>query len=72
MAILNANNLASLTALEESLIAIVGGEISTPHCIDWNFISSQIERIEQAKNDWRNDQFEKVVGYEEEFIPSPK
>jgi redox-sensitive bicupin YhaK (pirin superfamily) len=37
----------------------------------WNFVSSSIERIEQAKRDWKEDRFPKVPG-EREFIPLPK
>lgn len=35
------------------------------------FISSSIERIEQAKRDWKEGRFPKVPG-EREFIPLPK
>ena len=37
MAILNANNLILFTALEESRIVIIGGDIMSPRFIDWNF-----------------------------------
>jgi redox-sensitive bicupin YhaK (pirin superfamily) len=37
----------------------------------WNFVSSSKERIEQAKDDWRNKRFDAVPG-ETEFIPLPK
>jgi hypothetical protein len=36
----------------------------------WNFVSSSKARIEQAKNDWRQGDFEPVPG-ETEFIPLP-
>lgn len=36
----------------------------------WNFVSSSRERIEQAKDDWRNGRFAKVPG-DDEFIPLP-
>lgn len=72
MAILNTHHLVSLTALEETRIAIIGGDTVTPRFIDWNFVSSRKERIEQAKHDWKNNHFKKVVGDEEEFIPLPK
>ena len=39
--------------------------------IEWNFISSRKERIEQAKQDWQAGRFAKVVGDEDEFIPYP-
>lgn len=37
----------------------------------WNFVASSKERIEQAKDDWREGRFPKVPGDEEEFIPLP-
>jgi redox-sensitive bicupin YhaK (pirin superfamily) len=37
----------------------------------WNFVSSSLERIEQAKADWVGQRFSKVAGDEEEFIPLP-
>ena len=41
-------NVASLTTLEESRVSIIGGEAMPPHFIDWNFVSSRKERIEQV------------------------
>jgi hypothetical protein len=35
-------------------------------------VSSRKERIEQAKKDWQDGKFPKVVGDEVEFIPLPK
>ena len=49
----------------------IGGENVGPRFIDWNFISSRKERIEQAKQDWQAGRFAKVVGDEDEFIPYP-
>lgn len=37
----------------------------------WNFVSSSPERIEQAKDDWRQGRFGTVPG-EDEFIPLPE
>ena len=36
----------------------------------WNFVSSSMERIEQAKDDWRMGRFAPVPE-ETEFIPLP-
>ena len=36
----------------------------------WNFVSSSRERIEKAKDDWREGRFGKVPG-DDEFIPLP-
>jgi redox-sensitive bicupin YhaK (pirin superfamily) len=52
-------------------LMLVGGEpLAEPRHIYWNFVSSSADRIEQAKEDWRQDRFEHVPG-ETEFIPLP-
>lgn len=61
-----------LTATQDARIAIVGGENLGKRYMEWNFVSSRRERIEQAKNDWKAQAFPKVVGDEEEFIPMPE
>lgn len=58
-------------ATRESRIGIVGGEAMPPRFIEWNFVSSRKERIEQAKADWKAQRFPKVPGDETEFIPLP-
>jgi redox-sensitive bicupin YhaK (pirin superfamily) len=52
---------------------LVGGakHEGTRH-IDWNFVSSSKERIERAKDDWRNRRFPSIPGDDEEFIPLPE
>ena len=59
-------------ATAPSRIAIIGGENVGKRFIDWNFVSSCRERIEQAKNDWVNRRFPTVPGDEIEFIPLPQ
>lgn len=49
-----------------------GAPMEGPRYIWWNFISSRLERIEQAKEEWANGIFDTVPGDEEEFIPLPK
>lgn len=51
--------------------APLDGPKDRPRHMYWNFVSTSKERIEQAKNDWREGRFPKVVGDEEEFIPLP-
>lgn len=60
-----------LTATDHARIAIIGGAKMSHRYIEWNFISSRKERIEQAKADWKEGRFNKVKGDEEEFIPLP-
>jgi redox-sensitive bicupin YhaK (pirin superfamily) len=51
---------------------LLGGEpLDAPRHMWWNFVSSSRERIEQAKSDWLEDRFGKIVG-ETEFIPLPE
>jgi redox-sensitive bicupin YhaK (pirin superfamily) len=52
---------------------LLGGEaFGTRRHVWWNFVSSDRDRIEQAKQDWREGRFPKVPGDEEEFIPLPE
>ncbi|MBH5323094.1 pirin family protein [Aurantiacibacter sediminis] len=51
---------------------LLGGEaFQTKRHVWWNFVSSDRERIEQAKVDWREGRFAKVPGDEAEWIPLP-
>ena len=53
-------------------VMLLGGEaFTTRRHAWWNFVSSSRERIEQAKQDWREGRFPKVPGDAEEFIPLP-
>lgn len=61
-----------ITALSHCRIALIGGAPIGPRFIDWNFVSSRKERITQAKLDWQEGRFPKVVGDDVEFIPLPK
>lgn len=52
-------------------VALFGGEpLDGTRRMWWNFVSSSQERIEQAKDDWREQRFGHVPG-EQEFIPLP-
>jgi len=54
-------------------LMLLGGEpLSEPRFIEWNFVSSSLERIAQAKADWKAGLFGKVAGDEIEFIPLPE
>ncbi|KDM91172.1 pirin family protein [Photobacterium galatheae] len=72
MAILSPQDGVEIEATESSRIAIIGGENIGPRFIEWNFVSSRKARIEQAKEDWRNQRFPLVPGDETEFIPLPE
>ena len=53
------------------LMILGGAPLPGDRHIYWNFVSSSKERIERAKDDWRNQRFPKVPGDEKEFIPLP-
>jgi len=53
-------------------VMLLGGEaFTTKRHVWWNFVSSDRERINQAKEDWREGRFVKVPGDEAEYIPLP-
>ena len=59
-----------LKAEADSRIMIIGGEPLGERHIWWNFVSSSRDRIEQAKDDWREGRFDPVPG-DDQFIPLP-
>ena len=61
-----------MKAGKDSRTALIGGETLTERHLFWNFISSRKERLEKAKQNWKNGRFPKVPGDEEEFIPLPE
>ena len=65
-----------LHAPVESHVVLIGGApLEGERHIFWNFVSSSKERIEKAKDDWRNDRvdaFPKIPGDDVERIPLPE
>ena len=62
----------TLASKSSAKVMLLGGEaFPTRRHVWWNFVSSNRDRIEQAKADWREGRFPKVPGDEEEFIPIP-
>jgi redox-sensitive bicupin YhaK (pirin superfamily) len=61
----------TITAKSDARFMMLGGEpMEGPRFIWWNFVSSRMERIEQAKADWKQARFDSVPG-DSEFIPLP-
>lgn len=58
-------------ATADTRLALIGGQSLGKRFINWNFVSSSKERIEQARQDWQAGKFPKVPGDEDEFIPLP-
>lgn len=50
-------------------IMLGGQKFETVPFIHWNFVSFKKERIEQAKENWKNGLFPKIPGDDKEFIP---
>lgn len=61
-----------LSALEDSLLMVLGGEPLGERFLEWNFVSSSRERIEQAKADWRAGRMKLPDLDREEWIPLPE
>ena len=63
----------SILAESNARLMLLGGEpMDGPRHIWWNFVSSSQDRIDAAKNDWRERRFDIVPGDESEFIPLPE
>jgi redox-sensitive bicupin YhaK (pirin superfamily) len=61
----------ALTALTPAVVMLLGGEPLGERFIEWNFVSSSKERIEQAKADWRAGRMKLPDLDNAEFIPLP-
>ena len=59
------------TAVTAATVMLLGGEPVGPRFIEWNFVSSSQERIEQAKADWRAGRMKLPDLDNDEFIPLP-
>jgi redox-sensitive bicupin YhaK (pirin superfamily) len=62
---------AVLTATAPTIVMALGGESIGDRYIEWNFVSSSQERIEQAKTDWRAGLMKLPDLDHAEFIPLP-
>jgi redox-sensitive bicupin YhaK (pirin superfamily) len=72
MLVLKRGQAVTLRGVSSARCMLLGGEPADgPRHIWWNFVSSSLERIEQAKADWRAGRFAAVPG-ETEFIPLPE
>jgi len=62
---------AVLEAAAPSVLMLLGGEPVGRRFIEWNFVSSSRERLEQAKADWRAGRIKLPDADNQEFIPLP-
>lgn len=71
MAVCEESVTMELRTVKDTHLVIFGGEAISDRFLWWNFVSSSRDRIETAKQDWKNGQFDKIPG-ETEFIPLPE
>jgi redox-sensitive bicupin YhaK (pirin superfamily) len=62
---------AILNAITPAMLMLLGGEPLGERYIEWNFVASSRERIEQAKADWRARRMKLPDLDHDEFIPLP-
>ena len=60
-----------ILAKEDTTLMLLGGEPLGERFIWWNFVSSRKERIEQAKEDWKQGRIILPPNDNQEFIPLP-
>ena len=71
MVIFKPGGSATVHAVLPSIVLALGGEPLGRRYIEWNFVSSSHERIEQAKADWRAGRMKLPDLDNQEFIPLP-
>ena len=63
----------TVRAITSARLLLLGGEpLDGPRHIWWNFVSSRKERIEQAKEDWKQGRIILPPNDNKEFIPLPE
>jgi len=60
-----------IAAVSDAVVMLLGGESLGPRFIEWNFVSSSKDRIDQAKADWRAGRMKLPDLDHDEFIPLP-
>jgi redox-sensitive bicupin YhaK (pirin superfamily) len=72
MLVFNKNDDPAIQAKENTTLMLLGGEPLGERFIWWNFVSSRKERIEQAKEDWKQGRILLPPLDNKEFIPLPE
>ncbi|MDZ4370120.1 MAG: pirin family protein [Phenylobacterium sp.] len=72
MAVFKPGEPVLFTAETDAVVMLLGGEPVGPRFIEWNFVSSSKERLEQAKADWRAGRMKLPDADDQEFIPLPE
>ncbi|HWA63201.1 MAG TPA: pirin family protein [Caulobacteraceae bacterium] len=71
MAVFEPGQAVRFRAVTPAQVMLIGGEPVGERFIDWNFVSSSKDRIEQAKADWRAGRLKLPDLDHDEFIPLP-
>jgi redox-sensitive bicupin YhaK (pirin superfamily) len=72
MLVTKESHLCEFIIHSDSTIYIFGGEpLAEERFIDWNFVSSDKALIQEAKEMWENQKFEKIPGDDTEYVPYP-
>lgn len=72
MAVFAPGDTVVFKALERSTVMLLGGEPVGPRFMEWNFVSSSKDRLEQAKADWKAGRMKLPDLDHDEFIPLPE
>ena len=72
MAVFKPGKPVAFTAMTPATVMLLGGEPVGPRFLEWNFVSSSKDRIEQAKADWRAGRMKLPDADDAEFIPLPE
>jgi redox-sensitive bicupin YhaK (pirin superfamily) len=71
MAVLGGREPAVVSAVTPAIVMLLGGEPVGERFIEWNFVASSKERIEQAKADWRAQRMALPPSDDQEWTPLP-
>jgi redox-sensitive bicupin YhaK (pirin superfamily) len=72
MAVLAPGRAVDVRAITPATVMVLGGEPLGERFLFWNFVSSSRERLEAAKEDWRQQRMVLPIGDDLEFIPLPE
>jgi redox-sensitive bicupin YhaK (pirin superfamily) len=72
MLVFNKQDDPVILAKEDTTLMLLGGEPLGERHIWWNFVSSRKERIEQAKEDWKQGRIILPPNDNKEFVPLPE
>lgn len=66
------NSFPVIRAKERATLMLLGGEPLGERFVWWNFVSSRKERIEQAKEDWKQGRILLPPSDDQEYVPLPE